>query len=75
MVGQAIRLPSPACGHNFSRLLTVAAPIRAARVSKRSLTFFDEHEGNVIGLGHALSEFLNGFQELLLERRWSGPHF
>jgi hypothetical protein len=33
-----------------------------------SLTFFNDHEGDVVILRHALSEFLNGFQELRLER-------
>ena len=33
-----------------------------------SLTFFNDYEGNVVILRHALSEFLNGFQELGLER-------
>ena len=33
-----------------------------------SLIFFNDHEGDVVSLRHALSEFLNGFQELLLER-------
>ena len=33
-----------------------------------SLTFFDDHEGDVIGLWHALSKLRNVIQELLLER-------
>ena len=36
-----------------------------------SLVFFDDQEGDVVSLRHALSEFLNGFQELLLERMTS----
>ena len=45
----------------------VSRAIRTATMSF-SLTFFNDHEGNVIGLRHALSEFLNGFQEPRLER-------
>ena len=33
-----------------------------------SVAFFDDHEGHVVRLWHALSEFLDPFQELLLER-------
>ena len=33
-----------------------------------SLIFFNDHEGDVVGLRRALSEFLDGLQELLLER-------
>jgi hypothetical protein len=49
------------------RFLRVAAQIL-------SLVFFDDQEGNVVSLGHALGEFLNGFQELLLKRMtsWGG---
>jgi hypothetical protein len=33
-----------------------------------SVTFFNDHEGDVVGLRHALSKILNGFQEPLLDR-------
>src|ERR1035438_162201 len=33
--------------------------------------FFNNHEGDVVGLRHALSEILNGFQEPLLDRATS----
>jgi hypothetical protein len=33
-----------------------------------SLTFFNDYEGDIVSLRHALSEFLNGLQEFLLER-------
>jgi hypothetical protein len=29
--------------------------------------FLDDHEGDVVGLRHALREFLNGLQERLLK--------
>src|ERR1700689_1159349 len=33
-----------------------------------SMSFFNDHEGNVVGLWRALSEILNGVQEALLNR-------
>jgi hypothetical protein len=48
------------------------AVLLEAKDVQRSVMFsLAEHaisEGDVVGLRHALSEFLNGFQELLLER-------
>ena len=35
------------------------------------LVFFDDQEGDVVTLRHALRKFLNGMQELLLERMTS----
>ena len=38
-----------------------------ARPKERSLTFFDDYERDVVSLRHALSELLNGAQELPLD--------
>ena len=42
---------------------------RAARFF--SLVFFNNQKGNVVSLRHAQSEFLDGFQELLMQRMTS----
>ena len=62
-------MPSSAASHPFfpsgSR---ASSPALFATHLIFSLTFFNDHEGDVVSLRHALSEFFNGLQELLLER-------
>src|SRR5580692_3546595 len=76
-LGPPIRevLSRPTTARIFGRRVWCCVPHPPARIMASSLAFFDYDEGDVVGLRHALSEFLNGFQERLLDRATSGRCF